>query len=60
MTKSVTINGIDKATDAATWCKTNVHNKWNIQILDSDMFQGNYSFTFDDPIEASFFALKWR
>lgn len=60
MTKSVTIEGIEKTTDAAAWCKNNINNKWNIQVLDSNMFQGKYSFEFEDPLEASFFAIRWR
>ena len=60
MTKTVTINGVDKACDAASWCKKNVHDKWDIKILESDMFSNIYTFEFTDPTEASFFALRWR
>lgn len=60
MTKSVTIDGIDKTADAAEWCRDNIRSKWNIQVLGSNMFQGKYAFEFEDPLEASHFALKWR
>ena len=60
MMKSITVKGIQQATDAAEWCKKNIHSTWNINTLDSDMFNGNYIFEFTDPIEASFFAIRWR
>lgn len=54
---TVTIEGPDRAAEAAYWAKENIHDHWRLDV--SNIFSDQYGFVFDDPQDASFFALKW-
>jgi len=54
---SITINGPEIALRAGAWCRAQ-GIKWEIDL---PPFSDNpaYTFKFNNPIDASFFALRW-
>ena len=54
---SITIDGVETALEAASWCKQQ-NFKWSIELpLLNDV--ANYTFKFERSIDASLFALRW-
>lgn len=55
---SIIINGANRALAAGAWCRRQFGTNWE---LDLPAFGDNpsYTFKFKNPLDASFFALKW-
>lgn len=55
----IIIEGPERAIKAGTWAEKYIKDKWNLEI-DSSPFSNRYHFSFSNPHDATFFALRWK
>ena len=53
----IIIKGASKAIRAGTWAEEHFKSGWSLVL--NDPFSGRFSFKFNNPKDAEFFALKW-
>jgi hypothetical protein len=56
---NVIIETPDKALEAIEWAEKNINTKWTL-VSDPGSLRGTYNFQFEDDIDASYFAIRWR
>lgn len=54
----VIITSPERAIQAGTWAQKNIKHDWEMDL--PEPFGNRYCFKFSNPIDASFFALKWQ
>lgn len=59
MTVCIKINGHEVCTRAYNWCEKNVSTQWAMDFAFAPGQTICYIFKFNDPRDATLFALKW-
>jgi hypothetical protein len=57
---TVIIESADRATKAGDWLNKHTKIKWDIEMYPFLGPNARYHFTFSNPKDATYFALKWR